>query len=381
MKNVTIYWDDTDPSIKNEYLEQLYVDANYEYSSTYNGNISIEFFGTNNEVTIQPQNDLLSVKLDFTELYKLINLGTLNFNINCLLTDNGSNAVPDGIKYTIVENLNIANDTCFTSLSQFPTSLQNLNLGFSDTQLGLTDINGEIEYINNFTVLTSLKIYGTNNISGNIDNFIENQNLNFFEIEGNNTIQGDVIGFKTYFPNTQILKLLGNNTILGDVGNISATINEITIGGNNTLNGSKFPVFKNLKSIIITGQTTNFDIDLRFLPTSNYINFSTNGNLSGDLANLINCPNTTLSASNITSLSYTNRTNWDTFTLQNIEINVTNGFIDSSILDNFFNDLNNTCTQFVSPSSITIKGKVSTSSQSARDNLNSVYGVNINIYT
>ena len=381
MKDVTIYWDETNPSIKNQFINETIVNANYNYTTNYSGNIQIEVLGLNNEFIVSP--DIFgSISIDFTEIIKLINLGTINFTLNCFTLDSGGNAGVNGINNTNVENYTSLYDNCFTSISQFPNSIVSLLLGGDlDTTPGISDLSGEIDYINNFQNLNNIKIYGTNNLTGDIGNFIENQNLNFFNIGGNNTISGDISNFKTHFPNLIVLKLMGINSISGDILELSESLNEIDISGNNALVGNKFPIFTKLKSLSIGGQYSSFDVNLDFFPTSNYIYLETKGDLYGEFSNLIKSPNTYIFVDNISTVTYTPGVDWSSYILQTITISSNNGFIESKVLDDFFIDLDATCTQFAYPYEISIQGEVTTLSETARDNLTNVYGVEINIYT
>lgn len=379
MKDVTIYWDDTNPLIKNQFINETIVNANHNYATNYSGNIQIEVFGLNNEIIISPD-FFETISIDFTEIIKLINLGTINFTFNCYTTDNEGGVGVNGINYTNVQYYKSLYEFCFTTIYQFPNTIVSLLIGGDDITPGICNLYGEIEYINNFQNLTNVTINGDNNLNGNIGNFLENKNLNFFNIGGNNLIEGDVVNFKNYFPNLSILKVSGMNRISGDISDFSESLNEIYIRGGNFLGGNKFPIFNNLKSLLIESSYSSFDVYLDFLPTSDYISLTTTGDLYGEFSNLIKSPYVYIFVDNILTVSYTPGFDWSSYIVQSITIVSNNGLIDSQVLDNFLIDLNATCTQFVYPSEISIKGEVTSLSQKAIDNLTNIYGVEINIY-
>jgi hypothetical protein len=132
-----------------------------------------------------------------------------------------------------------------------------------------------------------------------------------------------------------------------------------------------------LKTMQLTSELNNFNVNLDTLPVANSIYLVTTGEINGNMGALINSPNISIFAGNNGGVFYTSGTDWSSYTLSEWSINIFSGFIDSTTLDSLFIDLAATCTNFVSPSEITIDGEVTDLSSSARSTLRNTYGVDI----
>jgi hypothetical protein len=340
------------------------------------GTIDISILGTNDEFVINNAN-FTDIEINITEIFKLVQLGTTKFNMTCIV--NGD-AGPNGLSNTNITSYISKLEYSIINLNYFPTTITVIEVGGDENINGNCDMSGDINLINSYPNLTNIQIGRNNNISGTINTLTPNNNLQIFSIQGNNILEGDLLNIFNNYPNLYYLIINGNNTINGNIFEFSQLLQYIQIEGSSKLTGNKFPEMPNLKTMRLTSELNNFNVNLDTLPAANSIYLVTTGEITGDMGALINSPNITISAGeNTGGVFYTVGTDWSSYTLSEWNINILSGFIDSNTLDKLFIDLADTCTSFVFPSEITIDGEVTDLSVRARNYLSSTFGVEISI--
>ena len=376
MKTGTIYWDETNPNDRDTFTNAGIVNVTHTYNTSYAGTIEISILGTNDEFVINNAN-FTDIEINITEIFKLVQLGTTKFNMTCIV--NGD-AGPNGLSNTNITSYISKLEYSIINLNYFPTTITVIEVGGDENINGNCDMSGDINLINSYPNLTNIQIGRNNNISGTINTLTPNNNLQIFSIQGNNILEGDLLNIFNNYPNLYYLIINGNNTINDNIFEFSQLLQYIQIEGSSKLTGNKFPEMPNLKTMRLTSELNNFNVNLDTLPAANSIYLVTTGEITGDMGALINSPNITISAGeNTGGVFYTVGTDWSSYTLSEWNINILSGFIDSNTLDKLFIDLADTCTSFVFPSEITIDGEVTDLSVRARNYLSSTFGVEITI--
>jgi hypothetical protein len=376
MKTGAIYWDNSNPNDKDTFTNADIVNVTHTYNTNYAGTIDISILGTNDEFVINNAN-FTDIEINITEIFKLVQLGTKKFDMTC--TVNGD-AGPNGLSNTNITLYISKLEYSIINLNYFPTTINVIEVGGDENINGNCDMSGDINLINSYPNLTNIQIGRNNNISGTINTLTPNNNLQIFSIQGNNILEGDLLNIFNNYPNLYYLIINGNNTINGNIFEFSQLLQYIQIEGSSKLTGNKFPEMPNLKTMRLTSELNNFNVNLDTLPAANSIYLVTTGEITGDMGALIKSPNITISAGeNTGGVFYTVGTDWSSYTLETWDITLSSGIIDSNTLDNLLIDLANTCTSFAYPSEIIIDGEVTEASSRARSNLRDNYGVDITI--
>jgi hypothetical protein len=373
MKTGAIYWDNTNPNDKDTFTNADIVNVTHTYDTIYGGTIEISILGTNNEFVVNNTN-FTDIEINITEIFKLVQLGTTKFNMTCLVNGDAS---PNGLSNTNVTSYISKLEYSIINLSYFPTTITVIEVGGDENIYGNCDMSGDINLINSYSNLTNIQIGNGNNISGSIETLTTNNNLKIFSIQGDNTLEGNLLNIFSSYPSLYYLIVSGFNTINGDISEFSQLLQYIQIDGSSKLTGNKFPEMPKLKTMQLTSELNNFNVNLDTLPVANSIYLVTTGEINGNMGALINSPNISIFAGNNGGVFYTSGTDWSNYTLETWEIIISSGGIDSNTLDNLLIDLANTCTSFAYPSEIIIDGEVTDLSSRARSTLRNTYGVEI----
>lgn len=170
------------------------------YSVSYSGNIIVTVPGLNTITSINSSTSAgIPINSNVSIFNVLTNLETLSFLNSCAISGN-------------IETLT-------------NPSLTDLQLG------GSTTVTGSIDNIANVSNITSLRVEGTNTISGNISSL---SSLNTIIVRGLNTLTGDINGFVNTVTN---IILEGQNTLSGNISDLPINITSIVINGQNTITG------------------------------------------------------------------------------------------------------------------------------------------------
>lgn len=169
-----------------------------------------------------------------SELVKLTNLERLNVGyqvqarIICATTD-----IPNTLIELRLYKGNLSGDLYDGVNPTLPSTLTSLEV------YGTSTVFGDIQYLP--PNLTTCIVLGSNNLNGDLANLPASlaTTLVTIQIEGSNDITGDIGSFGTYTSLTSI-RFLGDNTIDGDIAGISTvtTLESFTIYGKNALSGN-----------------------------------------------------------------------------------------------------------------------------------------------